>query len=56
LKFFIAHLVSRFKLAVVIRLLLNGVIGEMDHPVRQVLDAVFIASGAQITFFIGVSL
>ena len=41
LELFIAHLVSWLEFTVVFGLLLNGVVGEVDVPVAQVLEGVF---------------
>ena len=48
--------VARLILTVVLSVLLNGVIGKMDHPVGQVLQGEFSATCSQVAISIEIAL
>jgi len=52
LELVVTQLVARFELAVVLRVLLNGVIREMNQFVCEVLNGVLSTGCSQVAFFI----
>ena len=52
LKIYERKLICVLMFAVVLRMLLNGVIGQMNHPIFEVFGCEVFGGGANVPFFI----
>ncbi len=56
LKFWVRQLVPRFKLSIIITLLLHSIIGQVDQPVGDILQAELLAARPEVSLIVPVTL